>query len=153
MNEAKKINFIFKALGNLLDVIKRQSHEKFLKTARSGDIFIDLSNRQFHLCLEIYERKKMAVGDISLFMNISPPSASVMIDKLVKEGIFIRRTSTSDRRKVDISLSPEAYSDIKLMFTYMEESLRTIAGKTDIDAIDRWYETMVRMNEVVTKKL
>ncbi|MDF1590095.1 MAG: MarR family transcriptional regulator [Desulfobacterales bacterium] len=78
-----------------------------LVTCEGAKTFKDLSLVQLHVVMNIRNQGAMSISDIARQMGVSPPSASVMVDRLVDKGILVRRQSTEDRRKVVVQISPE----------------------------------------------
>ena len=77
-------------------------------TCESCKGFKDLSLAQLHLIMNIRKQGPITISKIAHVMGVSPPSASVMVDRLVEKGILVRRQSTEDRRKVVVEISPAA---------------------------------------------
>ena len=61
-----------------------------------------------YLALDFIEKNQtLALKDIASELNISRPAASTMIERLHKMQLIKRNLSQSDRRRVEISLSPK----------------------------------------------
>jgi len=68
----------------------------------------DLSISQFHAIMMIRKKTKVSLKELAAMQQISSPSASAMVNRLVKKGILKRSQSKSDRRKIEISLTENA---------------------------------------------
>ncbi len=56
----------------------------------------------------IGERENPTMKDIATYLHITPPSTSSLIDTLVSKKLVVRNQTPGDRRKVRVSLAPEA---------------------------------------------
>ena len=72
-----------------------------------------LSLSQFNVIDITITKGQITVTELSEILGVSPPSTTAMVDRLVKKGFLIREHSSKDRRKVIISISPEAKEDIE----------------------------------------
>lgn len=68
-----------------------------------------LSLSHFEIIMYLAQKGKVTMKDISTWLNITPPSASVLVDVLVKKNLVSRIQSNKDRRTVHIIINKEAY--------------------------------------------
>jgi DNA-binding MarR family transcriptional regulator len=68
----------------------------------------DLSISQFHAIMMIEKKKKVSLKELAAMQQISPPSASAMVNRLVEKGLLKRSQCRSDRRKIEIRLTDAA---------------------------------------------
>jgi DNA-binding MarR family transcriptional regulator len=68
----------------------------------------DLTISQFHAIMMIQKKTKVSLKELAAMQQISSPSASAMVNRLVKKGILKRSQSKSDRRQIEISLTDKA---------------------------------------------
>jgi len=68
----------------------------------------DLSISQFHAIMMIRKKKKVSLKELASMQQISSPSASAMVNRLVEKGILKRSPCRSDRRKIEICLTDDA---------------------------------------------
>jgi DNA-binding MarR family transcriptional regulator len=68
----------------------------------------DLTISQFHAIMMIQKKTKVSLKELAAMQQISSPSASAMVNRLVEKGILKRSQSKSDRRKIEISLTDKA---------------------------------------------
>jgi MarR family 2-MHQ and catechol resistance regulon transcriptional repressor len=93
-NQTEKINSLF---FNLSRSLKRK---------------LDLSNPLFQMPLAhtetlrlINEKKRIAMKEVARFLAITPPSATALINHLVKAGYVARNSDKNDRRAVHLVLT------------------------------------------------
>jgi DNA-binding MarR family transcriptional regulator len=61
---------------------------------------IDLTMPQFKLLLVIASRKGLTVGDLAQRLGVTPPTVTIMLDRLVEHGFVRREDDPVDRRLV-----------------------------------------------------
>ncbi len=73
--------------------------------------FGELSYQQKNMIMMIRVRECVSVTELAGILNVSPPSVSAMVDRLVERGLLIRTHSEKDRRKVEIRVAPAAVDE------------------------------------------
>jgi DNA-binding MarR family transcriptional regulator len=56
----------------------------------------------------VLAKQQLTVGGLARAMNISEPSASLLVDKLVTRGLAVRETDPADRRRTMVLATEEA---------------------------------------------
>ena len=77
--------------------------------------FGELSAQQMNMILLIRVRESVSVTGLAGMLNVSPPSVSAMVDRLVERGLLTRTPCEKDRRRVEIRVAPEAIEEIALV--------------------------------------
>ncbi|MFH1856352.1 MAG: MarR family transcriptional regulator [Candidatus Omnitrophota bacterium] len=81
---------------------------KFIQGAKHGIFFNkEITASQVFVLMHLYEIKKSKVGDLALNMGVSVPTASGIIERMVKQGYLSRTHAEDDRRCVFVSLKPK----------------------------------------------
>ena len=60
----------------------------------------------FKIMSFVGERGPTAMKDVAVFLGVTAPSATVLIDRLAKSGELVRVKGTGDRRSVSVKLTP-----------------------------------------------
>jgi DNA-binding MarR family transcriptional regulator len=81
-------------------------------------------------------------------LGVSPPSASVMVDRLVEKGLLSREPSREDRRKVLVSVSPEALQRIDRMEETILQSFVDLVEKIGPKTAGMWCQVLKKVREV-----
>lgn len=85
------------------------------------------------VCLKaIYELRdadEVTVVQISERVQLSPPTVSRIVERLVAAGLVTRDRSVSDRRKVRLSLTPAALSRVEGLPTALQETFLRKLGE------------------------
>jgi DNA-binding MarR family transcriptional regulator len=76
--------------------------------ARAQDsdwLALDVGMGQFKAMVVLKEQGRQCVGGLARALNISKPSASLLVDKLVTRGLVGRDTDPGDRRRTLVALT------------------------------------------------
>jgi DNA-binding MarR family transcriptional regulator len=66
----------------------------------------DLTFPQYNALMAVRDAGEVSVKHLAERLQVSPPSASTMVDRLVEMGLLERQPNPNDRRSVLIRLSP-----------------------------------------------
>lgn len=98
-----------------------------------------LSLSHFEILIYIMHRGEVTMKDIATWLHITPPSASNLIDVLVKKKLVTRIGSDKDRRTVHIILNKEAHKLIgsihKKKMTIFKKMLSKLSKEDQINLI------------------
>jgi len=120
-----------------------------LETIGERHDFESLTVAQLHAILMIHMRSQVSVNELSTLLGVSPPSASVMVDRLVEKGILRRRHSEKDRRKVEIRISSKAVEHIKGVEEAIQKSFAEIIEKIGPETAQKWYDVLEKVKPVL----
>ncbi len=133
--------FIF-TNGRIIREFFFRVHQKAFVEAGGTDIHQELSGSQLQAIITVREHQPVTIKELARLLLVSPPSASVMVDRLVEKGILTRQQSDQDRRKVVVSISPEAVRQMnateEIMFRYFFELVKKIGP----DTARKWVEVV-----------
>ncbi len=112
----------------------------------------DLSLAQFNLLMAVQTQGAITGGELAAQLGVSPPSVSVMVERLVERGLLVRERSTEDRRKVVLRIS----NDEALHFARIEEQM--LASFVDLvdevgdETAGKWVEVLHQVEQVLRRK-
>ena len=109
----------------------------------------ELSVAQIHAVSTIRLQGPVSITELSELLSVSPPSASVMVDRLVQKGLLIREHSTDDRRKVVVKISPKALEFIQRIEENILTSFIDLIEKVGPDTARKWCEVLERIKTVL----
>jgi len=112
----------------------------------------ELSMAQFNLLTAIRAAGEITGSELAAQLGVSPPSVSVMVDRLVERGLLVRRRSARDRRKVALSLSEQAASH----FGHIEEkvlaSFVSLVEALGPETAAQWVEVLHEVEQVLRQQ-
>ncbi len=106
-NTFEQAKYIASTIRLIQDRFFSRHHGKSM-SEKEKFLLKDLSISQFHAIMMIRKRMKVSLKELAAMLQISPPSASAMVNRLVEKQILKRNQCRSDRRKIEISLTDEA---------------------------------------------
>lgn len=112
----------------------------------------DLSLAQLNLLLAVREREEVMLTELAEILAVSPPSVSVMVDRLVDRKLLTRKRATGDRRRVVIKISPDAEQYIAAVEERMVSTFVELVEKVGPETADKWYEVLQQVEQVLTGK-
>ena len=120
-----------------------------LSKRRPGDPLKDISMPQYHLLSLVHQLRKATVSQLADALDVSAPSASAMVDRLVERGVLLRRQSSEDRRKVLISLSPQVLSQFQEVEQAILDSFSRLVRELGWEATCTWCELLQKVTRIV----
>jgi len=110
----------------------------------------EMSIAQMELIHLLSEQGEATISELAERLDVSPPSASVMVDRLVEKGVLIREQSRQDRRKVLVRISPEAVRTVEKIENAILKSFAELVEKLGADTTQKWCQVLERVREVLT---
>lgn len=143
--------YIFDTGRTIHEMIIRIQVRCLAEACKKGS-FDELSVAQLQAVKAVRREKEVTISRIAELLDVSAPSASVMVDRLVEKKILIRERSREDRRKVVVQISPEAVEDINLVETTILKTFEDIVRSIGTENSRKWIEILSRVKEVIEKK-
>jgi len=91
------------------------------------------------------------ISNLAEQLNVSPPSASCMVDRLEDKGFLYRERSTEDRRKVVVRLSKQAAAQAEKMEEAVLAAFLDLVEKVGPETAQKWCEVLKRVEQVLSK--
>ena len=142
--------YIFTTGRMIHDRIMRISTGACMRIAKD-DRFGELSAPQMNMMMMIRFREAVSVTELAALLNVSPPSVSTMVDRLVERGLLTRTPSDQDRRKVVIRVSPEALKDIAQVEEMILGSFVELVEAVGPETTQKWCEVLQQIKQVLEK--
>ena len=108
----KQAQFIFTNMKIFRDHFFRTHAGKVTKDMKSA-LYGEPTLSQLQVIMITGEHESVTIKDLAEMLGVSSPSVSAMVEKLVEKNILKREHSREDRRKVIVSISPEAAKHIE----------------------------------------
>lgn len=117
-----------------------------------GSACSELSLAQFNLLMAVQAHGEITGAELAAELGVSPPSVSVMVERLVERGLLIRQRSPEDRRKVVLRMS----SDEALHFSKIEEQVLAnfvgLVEEVGEETARKWVEVLQQVEQVLRLK-
>ena len=105
----------------------------------------ELTMSQFHLLGALADRSPRSVGELAELAGVAPPTATRMLDGLVRAGIVERRASSSDRRVVEIELTVEGKRIVRRKRSRIATKRRSLYDSLDPDEREQSAQLLRRL--------
>ncbi len=109
----------------------------------------EMSMAQGHMIWAVQGQGAMTIKELAENLNVSPPSASVMVDRLVEKGMLTRRQSQRDRRKVVVELSDYSRDFMEKADHVVLEVFTDLVQKLGEDHARNWVEVLKRLSVII----
>jgi DNA-binding MarR family transcriptional regulator len=107
-----------------------------------------LSVPQFRCLNFIHREPGSSVGAVAAFLGVTMPTASAMVDRLVRAGAVAPRTAVSDRRRSELQVTPTGQAQLRQVWQGAHgEFTRLLAGCTadELQALQAGLSTLRRV--------
>jgi len=142
--------FIF-TTGKLIQDHIFSIHASHIAGGARDDRDEELSVSQLHAVKIAHENGPLTISELAAALGVSPPSASTMVDRLVEKGLLSREPSRKDRRKVLVSVSPEALKKIDTIEETILQSFVDLVEKVGPKTAKMWCQVLKKVREVQEK--
>ncbi len=130
-------------------IVKIQS--AYFSSSKNGTLN-DLSISQLNAIKTLWDSRELTMSELADQLAVSPPSASVMVDRLVEKGIFCREHSTTDRRKVVVRVSPEAEKIAEEITSLILQFFVDLVEQIGIETAQKWCDVLTRVKTALAEE-
>ena len=140
-NRLQELNTLF---VDTFDAIMRVE-EQSLRHVGGGKLSIS----EFHTleCIGEGEDNRRAVGEIAEALNVTVPTVTVCVNKLVKKGYVTKTRSEKDARIAIIELTPEGKKMNRLHRFFHEQMVLAISHEFNDEEMDCLLRCIRKLNE------
>jgi len=139
-NNNKTINYII----SLIFKASRLIHEQLRKEKKRPNPFSVL---RLEVLRYIAEKKNPLMKEVADYFCITPPSATSLINPLVKSGTLKRIYDKSDRRIVRLSITSKGRKELERSFDEVNNNMRKILTQLNINE----KKNLIRILEKLSK--
>lgn len=100
-----------------------------------------------HVLEYILSNKNTGMNELAKFLAITPPSATSIVNKLVRGGILARVADKSDRRKVLLAVTPKGKKMLESGKRHIEEHMGKIFSVLNNHELDQFISLMKKLVE------
>ena len=113
---------------------------------------IDLSSAlRFSTLQFVLEKKNPTMNDLAKYLRVKPPSATSLINGLVKSGFIGRKKNKNDRRIVNLHATIKGKKYFKASFLKMRENIKSIYSHLNNKEIDQLIKILKKIAYVYNK--
>lgn len=120
---------------------------------REGDTVCgELTMPQWHMMVAVRRFGTPSLKELAQALQVSAPSASTMVDRLVEMGMLTREPSQIDRREVVVALSAKGLEMAGRMEDEILHSISEVLEKIGPDYASKWCEVFERIQHVLVEE-
>lgn len=128
-------------------VIRRDLHRN--RHGGEGVCAKDLTVPQWNTLQTIHERGQVTIKSLSEALQVSAPSASSMVERLVEMGMLVRKQSRTDRREVLVRVTKAGQTALEEMDEMILTTVSDLMDKLTETEVEQWCRIYRRLREVV----
>ncbi len=111
----------------------------------------DLTMPQFTALMVVREHKSLSLKELAKAMQVSSPSASSMVDRLVEMGMLKRQQNESDRREIRLHLSKIGNEAVKSLENHFLSTLVELLERLGPEVSENWCEIYENVERVINE--
>jgi len=127
-------------------------HRLSKTTPDGSDLAHSLTVSQLNMLSAIRQHGGTTIKKLATALQVSAPSASAMVDRLVEIGALTREQNPDDRREVIVSMSSEAAQVIERIEEQILEGIAELLEKIGPGHARQWCDVYRRILEVIAKE-
>ena len=118
-------------------------------TIETDEFSVELTFTQLCTLMTIRDHNDLNLKEIAEITQVSPPSASSMVEKLVELGAITREPGKTDRREVRVSISERGLKAVESLEKGMLTSLTDILDGIGPDNARQWCAVYEKIAEFI----
>jgi DNA-binding MarR family transcriptional regulator len=111
---------------------------------------LDLTTAQLKCLVVLACRGATTIGRLAELLGISKSSATITVDQLVQHGLVRRTGDGDDRRRRNVSLTPEGHTRIAQLHQGAEDCMRGYFERLDRDDLMALRDGLDALQRVMT---
>lgn len=112
----------------------------------------DLSVAQLRILLVLQSQGPSRMSSIASVIGVALPTATGVVDNLVKKGLVIRENDSEDRRVVICSLSPQGQELINKLWMTGRFQMENLLDGLTMEQLEKAHEVARMLYENVSRK-
>ena len=93
------------------------------------------------------EKGDLKMADFAKALNVTKPSATCLVNNMVKKGLITRKYSLKDRRKINIGLTKKGEDSLKEMREDMIKEMKKIFCGVTVQEAEKYLDIQEKMIE------
>lgn len=109
----------------------------------------DLTLPQMNMLLVIRDRANLTIKEIAVELQVSAPSASVMVDRLVELGMARREHGQVDRREVFVRVTEEGLDSVETLENHVLQTVVELLERLGPDVSRQWCDLFEQIQAIL----
>jgi DNA-binding MarR family transcriptional regulator len=124
----------------VLDVVP--SVMRFIRAEMRSHRAPGLSIPQFRALLHVQRNQASSLTSVADHLGLTPATTSALVDGLARRALMVRTPSSSDRRRVRLSLTPSGRTAVSAARLKTQKSLSARLGALSLEELNAITESM-----------
>ena len=130
-----------------------QLENRYMVKSGIGKAFGEFSFAQIRAIKFVKAKGQVSITELAELLQVSAPSASTMVERLVEKGVLVREPDPEDRRKVIVTISPDMISITEQIEKDIFSSFVDLVEKLGPEVADDWCRVLDRIGEVLDHEM
>ena len=149
MNSIPKKDSLIESILTLMDKLARQ----LLPTSLKDLLTLDITMPQTKILLILYLQGPTRMSDIASGLDVTLPTATSSIERLVEKNYVLRETLLEDRRVVLCTLSEAGHEAISRIWQSSRSKAKELLEAIDTSKIELFIEVIQAMHDAAIPKI
>lgn len=123
------------------------------QTSPVDPVCSDLTPIQIKTALHVWQLQPVNLNELAQALNVTPPAASAVVDKLVEKEVLTRETDPADRRRIILRVHPRAEEDMNAVNEQFLKAFRSVADALPDESLEHWHLAMKAISTVLNSKV
>lgn len=130
-----------------------QLENRYMSQAGVGQAFGEFSFAQMRALKFVKTKGQVSITELAELLNVSAPSASTMVERLVEKGVLIRKPDPDDRRRVIVTVSPDVVTISEQIEKDIFGAFVDLVEKVGPEVADDWCRVIARVGEILDHEM
>jgi DNA-binding MarR family transcriptional regulator len=126
-----------------------QLENRYMVKTGVSNAFGELSFAQMRALKFVKTKGQVSITELADLLNVSAPSASTMVDRLVEKGVLVREPDPADRRKVIVTISEDMVSITEQIEKEIFSNFVDLVEKLGPELADDWCRIVGRIADIL----
>jgi len=130
-----------------------QLENRYMVKTGVSNAFGELSFAQMRALKFVKTKGQVSITELAELLNVSAPSASTMVDRLVEKGVLVREPDPADRRKVIVTISQDMVAITEQIEKEIFSNFVDLVEKLGPEFADDWRRVVGRIAQVLDNEM
>jgi len=126
-----------------------QLENRYMLKSGVGKAFGEFSFAQMRALKFVKTRGQVSITELAELLNVSAPSASTMVERLVEKGVLVRKPDPAGRRKVIVTVSMDMVAITEQIEKKIFGAFVNLVDEIGPEIADDWCRVLDRIAEVL----
>lgn len=148
----EQARIIHRTIRMLQERLVRKHLERHRAADGAADLCASLTFPQFNMLMALRDLGSVPLKELAEALQVSAPSASTMVDRLVDLGVVDREPHPEDRRAVLLRLNAAGRDALGEMEEALLGEITHFFGRIGPDLSGKWVEIYARIAELIKEE-